>query len=183
MKGKKCQHFLKFLVPNGNVFPENVSVFDYISKCEHDAEERTEKPQHYGDTHVNERDETSWERDEIKHKPPPEEAHRKAHVNQTRSITDVCCGLFLADFRGLRGFTELPGVSGSVLVSAVTQPGLDLTLRESAVLLQNQQITLNKQTQTREDKNEDLYFETNLLMCQNWLVCQKKIIKFFRHIF
>ncbi len=31
----------------------------FISKREHDAEERTEKPQHDGDTHVNERDETS----------------------------------------------------------------------------------------------------------------------------
>lgn len=45
-----------------------------------------------------------------------------------------------------RGFAELFGVAGSVLVSSVSEPGLDLSLWESTLLPQAYDLTLNTNT-------------------------------------
>lgn len=47
-----------------------------------------------------------------------------------------------------RGFAELFGVAGAVLVPSLSEPGLDLSLGESTLLRQAHHLALNTQTQT-----------------------------------
>lgn len=56
---------------------------------------------------------------------------------------------FAKDLKDSRGLAELSCVTGSVLVPSVSEPGLDLSVGESTLLLQGHHFTLHTQTQLR----------------------------------